>query len=317
MNISSGPVRDWESAVDLIQQSWRPGLEATVEYTPGFLSRLSECPSDQPVLAPAFYDDGVLFAFVIGFPRRVRLEGQVRKLLLMSFFTVAPAYRGQGYGRSIWVECLRQAKCVGYDGVIHYCVEGNPSNQITTAAAESAGFAARRVFTVKFLMGMLRPATDEPAEPSPAEVLVDTCCFLKASEGLNADVPLVRQWSEAEANWHLTSPGRLCYSDPAGGVVSGIVQRSADSAHTPCLSIEDVLWDRLTAEARRMLLDRLMRRASRIASVAVVPMLGYADLSPFLAAGFRRSPRLIHAYLTLWDTSADFRDFSGMYLDIL
>ena len=317
MNISSGSVRDWESAVDLIHQSWRPGLEATVEYTPGLLSRLSKYPSDLPVLAPAFYDDGDPFAFVIGFPRRVRLERQVRKLLLMSFFTVAPAHRGQGYGRSIWVECLRQAKNVGYDGVIHYCVEGNPSNQITTAAAKSAGFEARRVFTVKFLMRMLRPATDEPAQPTPAEALVDTCLFLKASEGLNLEVPLVRQWSEAEANWHLSSAGRLCFSDPTGGVLSGIVQRSADAAHNPCLSIEDVLWGRLTSEARGMLLDCLMRRASQVASFAVVPMLGYADLSPFLAAGFRRSPRLIHAYLTLWDTSANFRDFSGMYLDIL
>jgi hypothetical protein len=215
------------------------------------------------------------------------------------------------------VECLRQAKSVGYDGIIHYSVEGNPSNQITKAAAESAGFEARRVFTIKFLMRMLRPATHEPVEPTPSEVLVDTCSFLKASEGLDAEVPLVRQWSEAEANWHLTSAGRLCDSDPAGGVVSGIVQRSADSAHTPCLSIEDVLWDRLTSEARGILLDRLMRRAPQVASFAVVPMLGYADLSPFLTAGFRRSPRLIHAYLTLWDTSANSRDFSGMYLDIL
>jgi hypothetical protein len=231
----------------------------------------------------------------------------------MSFFTVAPAYRGQGLGRAIWVECLQQAKDNGYDGAIHYCVDGNASNAITVGAAKSAGLEARRVFTAGFLMRSLRPGSDEQPEPEA----IDAGLFRSAAECLNPGVTLTRLWSEAEAQWHLRNTGRLSIADQTGGVLTGVVQRAADAAHTPCFFLEDVLWDRLTPEARGTLLQRLLRRASRVASIAVAPALGYADVSPFLAAGFRRSPRLLHAYLTLWRAPPDSSEFSGLYLDIV
>ena len=66
MTISIGAVRDWVSAVELLRRSWKPGREAVLEYTPEFLLKMSEYPSDLPVVAPAYYDGDTLFAFVPG-----------------------------------------------------------------------------------------------------------------------------------------------------------------------------------------------------------------------------------------------------------
>ena len=313
MTICSGPVRDWLAATDLIRNSWKQNRQTPLDYTPEYLKTLVEYPGAGPAVAPAYYDHDDLVAFVAGFPRSVRLQGQTRTLLLMSFFTVAPNYQGKGYGRAIWMECLRQAKTLGYDGAFHYCVDGNSSNAITVAAAQEAGFACSRVFTVRYLMRLLRPGTGPESQPDA----VDTALFQKASESLGAELPLMRLWSAAEAQWQMQSSGRWFSTDADGGLLSGCLLHVADTAHTPCFFFEDILWDRLAPEARGILLQRLLDRIGRTATLAVVPLLQYADPAPFAAAGFRRSPRVLHAYLTGWNAGANVQQFPGMYLDIV
>jgi GNAT superfamily N-acetyltransferase len=316
MGIVAGPVRDWVKACDVIRESWKHNRQTTFDYTPDYVSSLFEYPGGGPALAPAYYEGGELIAFVVGFPRSVLLEGQVRKLLLMSFFTVAPGYQGQGYGRRIWAECLAQAKNAGYHGILHYCVDGNPSNAITMAGARAAGFEAQHVFTVRHMMRLLRPAAD----PQPEVEAVDPTLFQAAAESL-VGLPLARLWSATEAQYQMQRPpGRVCCADTAGGVLTGYVLHAADETHRPSLFIEDILWGRLEPESRGGLLSRFMSHASKIASLVIVPLLEYADMSPFIAAGFRRSPRLLHAYLTLLEESPSpgaLGEFSGMYVDVL
>jgi hypothetical protein len=64
----------------------------------------------------------------------------------------------------------------------------------------------------------------------------------------------------------------------------------------PCFFVEEVLWS---------------------ASLAVVPMLEYADISPFREARIHRSSRLLHAYLTLWFGPVHPPEFPGMRADVL
>ena len=157
MAINRSPVRDWVAAAELIRRTWQQNRETPIDYTPEFFNSLLEYPGIGPVVAPGYYYDGKLFAFIAGFPRVVSIRCRSQKLLLVSFFTVAPEYQGRGYGRTVFQECLQQAKSAGYDGVIHYCVDGNPSNTIMASAAKSAGFETLHVFTVKYLMRRLRP----------------------------------------------------------------------------------------------------------------------------------------------------------------
>jgi GNAT superfamily N-acetyltransferase len=311
VSLSEAPLRDWPAAVDLLRRAWKDNRETSLDYSLEFVESLARYPGAGPVLIPALYDGDTLVAFVAGFPRTVRLHGQTRRLLLMTFFTVDPAARGRGYGRIIWANCLRQAKAAGYDGAIHYCVEGNPSNAITIAGARAAGFEARRVFTVSYWMRLLRPLATPSADDAPS----DPALLLDAAAAL-APAPLTRLWTPAEAEWQMTAPGRLCAAAD-GGVLTGYVLHTLDAARTACCFVDDVLWDRVPPDARPALLDRFLATASRRAGLAVLPLLGYADLAPFRAAGFRRSPRLLHAYLTLWDSLPAPEPFPGMYLEVL
>jgi GNAT superfamily N-acetyltransferase len=309
--LEQGTVEDLAAASNLIGVSWKENRQEPLEYTPEFLRSLAAFPSDLPVVAPAIYDRGELAAFVMGFPRRMRFEGEVRDILLMTFFTVAPAHKGRGLGGAIWAECLRQAKTLGYHGALHYCGDRNPSNAVTLAGAESAGFKAHRIFTIRYMLKMLTPAARLAESPRVSDDL-----FLAAAESLRVPVPLRRVWTAAEVEWLHARPGSIVSAHPGGGVLGGYAIHSADAAHTRCFFIEDILWDNLDAGERHFLLLDFLQRAAQHASVAVLPVLGYADLSPFLANRFRRSPRSLHAYLTLFTGTSVDAEFPGLYADV-
>ncbi len=91
-----------------------------------------------------------------------------------------------------------------------------------------------------------------------------------------------------------------------------------DAARTRCLIVEDILWGPLEHGARGMLLAELLERAAgEGASYAVVPMLGYADLRPFLVAGFVPAPHTMHANLTLWSDPEAPHPVESFYLDVI
>jgi hypothetical protein len=84
------------------------------------------------------------------------------------------------------------------------------------------------------------------------------------------------------------------------------------------VSIEDVLWDGLTPEQRSGLLtDFVSASAWHGADILMVPVLGYADLAAFRAAGFRKSRRLVHAYITQWSPQQQAEPFGSLYLDVI
>jgi hypothetical protein len=241
-------------------------------------------------------------------------------LLLMTFFTVAPERKGQGLGVRVWAECVRQAAAAGYHGTVHYCVDGNKSNAVTVAGARAAGQEAQRVFSVPYQMRFLRPA------PPPDPVRWQECAelLIHSSAGPAGRADLVRLWSPPEARWQCRERlGAVCQSLESGGrrgALTGYVLCISDTARTPCLFIEDILWDDLGAPDRVRLLELfLAQAASEGAQLAAVPLLGYAEMEPFQALRFRRSTRLLHCYLTLWNVPArqPVAEFAGLYLDLL
>jgi hypothetical protein len=50
--------------------------------------------------------------------------------------------------------------------------------------------------------------------------------------------------------------------------------------------------------------------------MAIVPCLGYADMEPFSASRFRRSSRVLQAYLTVFKGEPMPEAVSRMYLDV-
>jgi GNAT superfamily N-acetyltransferase len=312
-SLVQGLIKDSALAAELIRLSWKENHTRSFDFTPEFIQSLLEYPGDGPVLAPAYYDDGKLVAFVMGFPRSMRINGEVRRLLLMTFFTVAPGYKGRGLGQTVWAECLKEARKAGYDGALHYCLDGEPSNSITVRSASSAGFEARRVFTVKFMMRALHAGAEQPHEGTPASVDV----FLSAVASMHGEVPVQRTWSVAEARWALHRPRAVCSTNLNGGMLTGYIIHGSDMARTPYFWVEDILWGRLSPKQRTGLLNEVLQRAAVTASLAVVPILKYSDLSPFTAVGFRLFPRLLHTYLTLWTGRWDGAELPCLYADVL
>jgi ribosomal protein S18 acetylase RimI-like enzyme len=303
------------SAAELIRLSWSENHETSLNYDEQFFRSCFEYPGTGPIIAPALSHGNKLIAFVLGMPRTVLLNGQHRKLILMTLFTVAPEWKGHRLGVAVWAECLRQAREAGYDGSIHFCVEGNISNHVTQAGAREAGLEARHVLTVQYLMHLLRsiPSCEEPPQKPSSED------FAAAADSV-LPVPLARRWTPAEAEWQCR--GRvdpICVTYRNGeccAALAGYRMRSLDSPRTVYSFIDDIHWDQLTGSERTRLLRLFLRRAAESAQVAVVPLLGYADMSPFLDAGFRRSTRVLNTYLTMWNGNVE-REMPGLYMDVL
>ncbi len=301
----------WQAAVELIAASWKENKERPLDYTQSFIQSLADYPAALPVIAPAFYLGERLAAFVIGFPRKFLLNGAPKSLLLMTFFTVAPEFKGQGLGRQIWATCLEQAREAGYDGALYYCVEGNLSNKVTRAGVRLAGNEPVHIFTVKYLMRGLRPSEPvspiEPAEPD----------FFLACASAMQEVPLQRLWSRAEVQWQLGRPGAISVAEPAVGLITGYTIQVADAQRTTVLFVEDIFWLTEDRGARSALVARLMKQASQIASLAAVPILGCVDLEPFSAAGFRKSPRVLNCYLAAGQNTPATGGMESIYADVL
>jgi GNAT superfamily N-acetyltransferase len=306
---------DADAAAALMRASWSENRERPLDYDAELLGRFLAYPGSGPIIAPALYDEDRLAAFVMGMPRQASCGGETRRLLLMTFFTVAPEWKGHGLGVAVWAECLRRAREAGYDGAIHYCVEGNVSNHVTRAGARAAGLEARPIGAVRYLMRLLEPA---PGSAEMARADVDD--FVQAAASAAREAPLARLWTGAEAAWQCRDRvDPVCVTRRRGasaGALAGDRIRSLDEARTRSAFIDDVLWHELAPEDRACLLQEFVREASADAEIVVVPMLDYADLAPFRAAGFRRSRRTLNGYLTMWNGDADV-DVSSIYMDVL
>jgi hypothetical protein len=132
---------------------------------------------------------------------------------------------------------------------------------------------------------------------------------------------LARVWSREEAEWQCRQRAdSVVASHSAGGgqrFLTGYIMPIADRAQTKCLLIEDVLWNDLAVEERPVLVKKLVDRAASFgARIAVVPLLGYADMAAFVKARFLRSPRVLHAYFGLWDEALQPELVSSFYVDV-
>jgi len=279
-----------------MRRSWSENKEQALDYTTQLLDSYSRYPGREAELSPALYREQELQSFVAAFPRQAKIFGRPFRLGLMSFFTVAPGWKGQGYGKAIWVECLHRLQTLGYDGALHYCVHGNVSNFVTAAAVCQAGCSLIELRTVPYLMRILKPAqtSDSPTPPATSDL------FLELSSEVQASA--CRLWTPAEASWQLEQrPGALSMAADQSGLLSGVRMNIADAHNTGCVIFEDILWERLNPENQERLLQAFLTQAIAGGTrVAMAPELGYATLDTFRKSGFRKSTRVLRAYLTVW-----------------
>ena len=309
---------DFDELAALMLRSWSENKEQPLRYTPAFLRSAFEYPGASFELAPAIYRDGRLVAIIAGFPRTVRLSGKAKKLLLVSFLTVAPEDKRCGYGALIWGELWKRARALDYDGTINFCVEGDEMNRQMLPLARAFRQPTARVFGVhsmaRFLRGDEESRGTEAPDCDAATVLVET------APRLGEGVSLVRTWNPDEAQWQCARRDRaitatLCVADRRG-MLSGYAIDTSGAAPMLCVLLDDILWGDLAPEERAALARKFIGKSAKLgAKMAITPVLGYADMQPLATAGFRKTRRVLHAYLTLWDASP-LEALPAMYIDV-
>jgi hypothetical protein len=177
-----------------------------------------------------------------------------------------------------------------------------------------------RIFSVPYLMRTMQTKFGSAHMEYPEKPSVEDfrrCAGLVRSD----DIPLTRVWTAADIEWQLHRHDGIAVHHRAGereGMLTGYIMPAANTQRTKCLLVEDVLWGTLENEDRLALVKQLIDRAVKAgAQMAFLPSLGYADIAPFQAARFRSSPRILHAYLTVFNGQPAPAPVPSMYLDVI
>ena len=309
---------DFTQVAALIQESWKENGKQGLFYTPEFLASCLKYPGTSYSLAPTLYEGETPRAFVAGFPRTIQYQGRELRVILCTLLSVSSEYKKSGYGVVLWSELVKRAQSAGYDGMINYCVEGEPMNGMILGCCRMLKQPTERIFSVHYLMRLLQPKfAASPAEEQERAPEI----FGRVAAQNGTDVPLTRVWSEAEIQWQLRRHDGVVACHRSGlkeGLISGYLMHAANPQKTKCLLIEDVLWGTLENEERLTLVDKMVSRGVQAgAQIALLPVLGYTDIAPFRAARFRSSPRTLHCYLTIFKGEPPPKPVSSMYLDVI
>ena len=316
---------DYAAVAGLIQASWAENAQQPLLYTPAFLASWFDYPGARRFLAPTLYDEAAPVAFVAGFPRQLRYRGRTLRVIVSAFLSVSAEHKKNGYGVILWSELVNRVRSAGFDGMVNYCVDGEPMNSIILGCCDRMKLPTERVFSIPYQMRLLHPkpallskkGATSPQAPADAQTVQ---MFLEAAAPLADRVPLARVWTQQEAAWQCHRYGAIVackISGPRRGLVTGYIMEIANPQRTKCLLVEDLLWGTLHAEERRSVLrDLLDQAAAAGAQMAIAPYLNYADMHPLTAARFRTSPRLLHVYLSLFNGQPKPEPVNAMYLDV-
>jgi Acetyltransferase (GNAT) family len=309
---------DYHGLANLVQRSWGENSQQGLSYSAEFLKSFLTSPGASASLAPAIYQDDALIGFASGFPRQVTVRGHSLRLLTSSFLSVLPEYKKFGFGIALWTELVKRARADEFDGMLNFCVDGEPMNRMVEGCCRRLNLPVLRVFSIRYMSSLLKPADFTASAARGAASDVDD--FLNLAAPLVSSQPLAREWTVEEAEWQcLHRTGGVFAHTARGsrrGILTGYVIPILDSAGTRCLVVEDVLWDRLQPEERSELLGQFLSHAvSQGAQMATVPMLGYADLSAFKKFRFFPTRHVLHCYLTLFKDHFPLESVSSMYID--
>lgn len=309
---------DFDDVAGLIQRSWMENSKQSLLYTPDFVASCFEYPGSSFSLAPTLYDGSKPLAFIAGFPRRLRFKGRELRLILSTFLSVSNEHKKKGYGVVLWSELVKRAQAAGFDGMVNYCVDGEPMNGMILGCCRMLKLPTERILSVPYQIRLLQPKRGSPPEEKVEVEVVEA--FLQTAALITDQAPLARIWSQKEAEWQIHRHGAVVarhVSGPRQGVLTGYVMEIANPQQTKCLLIEDVLWGTLEQQERQALVRQLLDQGIAAgAQMAIVPCLGYADMDPFSAARFRRSSRVLHAYLTVFTGEPVPEAVPSMYLDV-
>lgn len=309
---------DFEALAAMMQLSWAENSNQALLYTEEFLRSAFDYPGSSFDLAPSIYGDAGLIGFIAGFPRSLRWDGCPVRVTLNTFLTASPALKGKGLGLALWASLVERSREAGYDGTINFCVEGDDMNRMMPGLSRFLKLNTQRIFSVEFLVRMLRSV---PPEPPPQISGEDIDLFMELASALPNSLLLARRWTRGEAEWQCRGrAGAITVSSRVvgrRGILTGYLTEAISTPPSTVALFEDLLWGDLEPEERTELLERFLHiAATQGARFASCPLLGYASIDALAAGRFRRSKRVLHAYLTFWNGLQP-RPVPALYADIL
>jgi hypothetical protein len=310
---------DYRNLAKLLQLSWGENSQQALSYSAEFLESFLNAPGAKPALTPALYQGDVLLGFAAGFSRTVNYRGRDLQLATNSFLSILPEYKKFGFGIVLWSELVKRARAQGFDGMLNFCVSGEPMNQMIEGSCRRLDLPVSRIFSVRYMSSLLKPQAFTAAPHVSGIGPVED--FLSLANTLAASQPLARKWNVEEAEWQCLrrTDGIFAHASHGSrrGILTGYVMPILDRDSTKCLLVEDILWSELHPEERIQLLDQFLSRAvSHGARMASVPDLGYSDLSPFKKFRFFPARRVLNCYLTLFDSNLPLEKLPSMYIDV-
>ncbi|MBL8554529.1 MAG: GNAT family N-acetyltransferase [Phenylobacterium sp.] len=308
----------YEGLAEAVQAAWAD-VDQALLYTPDFLRSMLAYPGAGPRLAPTLYDGETPVGFAAGLPRPAECGGRPLSVVVGSFFSVSPTRRGEGIAFDLMAALIERARAEGHDATLLYCADGGAMNGVVQRCTDAMAVPTARVQSVRFISRILLPRKGEDGGEADDPMLAPALADL-AARAPKAD--LRRRWTVEEADWQVNRrEGALAVRlarGPRQGVLAGYVQQVAEGDRPLCLFIDDILWGDLEAGERKELVAAFIAKARlRGARLAVAPQTGWADLTPFAEAHFKPSARVLHAYLSSWNS--DVRpesNLGSMYMDV-
>lgn len=310
---------DFGNVANLIQRSWSENSKQPLFYTANFLESSFSYPDASLSLAPTLYKGTNPVAFAAGFPRQVRFKDRNLRLIVSTFLSVLPEYKRKGYGIVLWSELIRRAQRAGFDGMVNFCVDGEPMNEMVEGCAKMLRLPIKRIFSAHYRSLLLRPLETDSQSSIIGKGSIDE--FLELTAVIPERTLLARLWNREEADWQCTHRlGVITARHAVGlrsGMLTGYVMQVYRRDYAKCLLVEDVLWGTLVFDERQVLLRGLLQKAASAGvRIVTVPVLGYADMAPFAGVGFQQSRRIVHGYLTIWNGESASDVLPSMYLDV-
>lgn len=302
---------------ELLQRSWSENSQQSLYYSAEFLHSFLTAPGASGSLQPSFYRDETLVAFAAGFQRQITYRQQSLRVATNTFLSVLPELKKSGLGIVLWTELVKRIRAEGFDGMINFCVDGEPMNRMIEGSCQRLGLPVQRIFSVRYMSSLLK-AVDFSSGQASSAVSVER--FLQLAAPLVTTQPLAREWSAQEAEWQLHRAGAVVASAENGsrrGMLTGYILSVLDAQRTKVLLLEDILWHELQPEERLQLLRQFLAQAvSQGAQMATLPVLGYTDLTAFKKCRFFPTRRVLHCYLTLFRDDVALEALPSMYLDV-
>src|SRR5258707_44028 len=213
----------------LVQESWQENGNQGLFYTPEFLASYLSYPGSSYALAPALYQDENPCAFVAGFPRTIQYKGRELRVMLCTLLSVSSEYKKRGYGVVLWSELVKRAQSAGYDGMVNYCVEGEPMNGMILGCCRMLKLPTERIFSVHYLMRLLQPKSVISYADDSQDLTEE---FRRAAGFIGDDTPLRRVKSPTlVAGVALGSEQKKCVRSAASAC--GSIRESCRSSALP------------------------------------------------------------------------------------